>query len=385
MGATAPAERIESLDILRGLALFGVLVVNLVVSFRGPFLQYVLLPDPSRPLHDRAAEMAIRVALEGKALTLFAFLFGAGLAMQHERLSRWHAAPGRLLRRRLAVLFAFGLAHLLLLWNGDILTEYALVGLAALACLQLPAERLERWLPRLLLLSIVLSFFTLPFTFPEGPALEREIARATVVHQQGTWLQVRTYALEEFLRLAPMYAGLLPQTLAIFIAGMLAWRRGYLGEPAAHAPALRRLAAWGLGAGGALTLANQVEPEGLLYFARLATVPVAALLLAAGYAAALLLLLRREEVREAMRPFADLGRMAFTHYIVQSLVFGFVFYGYGLGLFGRLGTLQALAIGVTLYALQVAASRWWLARYRYGPLEWAWRSLTYGERQPMRR
>ena len=385
MGATAPAERIESLDILRGLALFGVLVVNLVASFRGPFLQYVLLPDPTLALHDRVAEMAIRVALEGKALTLFAFLFGAGLAIQHERLSQWHAAPDRLLRRRLAVLFVFGLVHLLLLWNGDILTEYALVGLAALACLQAQPQRLQKWLPRLLLLSILLSFVILPFAFPDGPALEREIARATIVHQQGTWLQIRAYALEEFLGLAPMYAGLLPQTLAIFLAGILAWRRGYLRDAAAHAPALRRLAAWGLGAGGALTLANQVEPDGLLYYARIVTLPVAALLLATGYAAALLLLLRREDVREAMRPFAELGRMAFTHYIVQSIVLGFVFYGYGLGLFGRLGTLQALAIGVTLYALQVAASRWWLARYRYGPLEWAWRSLTYGARQPMRR
>jgi uncharacterized protein len=383
--ATAPAERIEAIDILRGLALFGVLVVNLVGSFRDSFLQHFLYPDPSRALPDRIADAAIRMALEGKALTIFAFLFGAGLAMQYERLARSHEDPARLLRRRLLVLLGFGLAHLLLVWNGDILTEYALLGLAALALLHAPEERLRQWMAGLLALSLLTPALVMGFLFPDEITLRREMAQADDVYAFGSWLEIRAYSLREFGRLTPVLITLLPQTLAIFLAGIIAWRRGYLAQPDAHLPTLRRLAAIGLGVGGALTLFNQLEPDTLASLAMAVTLPLAPLLLAMGYAAGLMLVLRSARTRQALAAFGDLGRMAFTNYVVQSLVFGFIFFGYGLGLFGQLGTVAALAMGVAFYVLQLAYSRAWLARYRYGPLEWAWRSLTYGERQPMRR
>jgi len=385
VGATAPPERIEAIDILRGLALFGVLVVNLVGSFRISFLEYFYLPDPARAWHDRIADTAIRIALEGKALTIFAFLFGAGLAIQHERWSRTRGDARPLLRRRLAVLSVFGLAHLLLVWNGDILLEYALVGMAALWFLDEPDARLERWIPGLLVASMVLPSLALLWHLPDDAELLDQIIQANVIYGTGTWVDIRMQSLREFLRLAPMLAGLLPQTLAIFLAGMLAWRRGYLREPDAHARELLGIAAVGLGVGGALTVFNLIDREGWLFFLTAVTLSIAPLVLAAGYAASLMLLLRSVPTRRALAAFASLGRMAFTNYIMQSLVFGFVFYGYGLGLFGRLGTVRALAIGLTVYLLQLAFSHWWLGRYRFGPLEWAWRSLTYGEPQPMRR
>jgi uncharacterized protein len=385
VGATAPSERIEAVDILRGLALFGVLVVNLVASFRVPFLQYFYLPDPARAWYDRVAEMAIRVALEGKALTIFAFLFGVGLAIQHERWSNTRGDARPLLRRRLAVLAAFGLAHLLLVWNGDILLQYALVGLATVWFLDQPDATLERWIPGLIVASMVLPSFALLWHLPGDAEILDQVVEATVVYGTGSWLEIRKHSLEEFLRLAPMLAGLLPQTLGIFLAGVIAWRRGYVREPDAHVAAIRRIAALGLVLGAALTLFNLVEREGWLFFVTAVTLSIAPLVLAAGYAAALILVLRSEGARRALAAFAALGRMAFTNYIAQSLVFGFIFYGYGLGLFGRVGTVRALAIGVAVYLLQIAFSRWWLARFRFGPLEWAWRSLTYGEPQPMRR
>ena len=385
MAATAPADRVEAIDVLRGLALFGVLVVNLVGSFRTSFFEHFLLPDAARAPHDRLADAIIRVALEGKALSIFAFLFGAGLAIQYERFSRWSGAPAALLRRRLIVLLAFGLAHLLLVWNGDILAEYAVLGLAAIPLLEAPEERVRRWIVRLLLASIVLPLAVMPFIFPAPDGVAALIGEADAVYSRGTWLEIRAYSLREFLSLAPVLVALMPQTLALFLAGVIAWRRGYLAEPQAHDAALRRYMLVGLGLGGALTALNQMEPEGLVSIVMLVSLTFAQVLLAMGYAAALILLLRAEDVRRLLRPFAALGRMAFTHYIVQSLVFGFVFFGYGLGLFGHLGTVQALGLGLALYVLQLAFSRWWLGRYRFGPLEWAWRSLTYGEAQPMRR
>ena len=101
-------------------------------------------------------------------------------------------------------------------------------------------------------------------------------------------------------------------------------------------------------------------------------------LLALGYGASLLLLLQRERVRALLAPAGLVGRASLTNYIAQSVVWGFVFYGYGLGLFGRLGAAVALPMGVALYVAQGMLSRWWLRRHRFGPLEGLWRTLTYG-------
>jgi uncharacterized protein len=385
LAPTTPAERIESIDILRGLALFGVLVVNLVGSFRISFLEHFILPGGGRSAQDQALDSAIRVALEGKALALFAFLFGAGLAMQHERLSRSALPPEALLRRRLLVLLGFGVVHLLLLWNGDILTHYAVAGLLAMPLLAAPEERLHAWLPGLMLATILLAPLASVMTVWDLDIVRRDIARANVAYATGSFLEVRRHSLEELARYWPLTVSQLPQTLALFIAGMLAWRAGYLRDAPAHAARLRQLAAVGLGLGGALTLFNQLDPGDLGSLALLVTLVVAPLLLAMGYAAAILLLLRSESVRERLRPVAALGRMAFTNYITQSVVLGLLFFGYGLGLYGKLDTARALAIGIALYAVQLAFSQWWLARYRFGPLEWAWRSLTYARREPLRR
>ncbi len=129
-GQAGAGERIDAIDILRGVALFGVLAVNLVSEFRVSIFQQFLPPDPGLGMLDKLVEALVRVGFEMKAFAVFSFLFGLGLAVQFERLSR-SGRPFYWLARRLGVLLAFGLAHLLLIWNGDILTEYALGG----ACL----------------------------------------------------------------------------------------------------------------------------------------------------------------------------------------------------------------------------------------------------------
>ena len=109
-----------------------------------------------------------------------------------------------------------------------------------------------------------------------------------------------------------------------------------------------------------------------------------AILLALGYGAAIIGIANLASGKKLLGWAAPLGRMAFTNYLAQSLIFGWIFYGYGLGLFGRLGVTSALAIGVAVYIGQVFFSAWWLRRYRYGPVEWLWRTLMYGVAQPMR-
>lgn len=112
---------------------------------------------------------------------------------------------------------------------------------------------------------------------------------------------------------------------------------------------------------------------------------LATVVLAMGYGALVLALVQHPVAGHVLKTFAPLGRMAFSNYIMQSVIFGFIFFGYGLGYFGRLGAADALLIGIAVYAAQLLFSNWWLTRLRFGPLEWLWRSLMYGVRQPMRK
>lgn len=377
---TTPDERVEALDILRGLALFGVLAVNLLIAFRTPIFESYLPARPSFEGADRAADLFMRYVLQGKALTLFAFLFGAGLAIQWERLAARGEGPYRLFRR-LGVLLAFGLAHLLLVWNGDILTEYALLGFVATPLVAAGPARLLRWAFTLFAISVLLSLLPWPAIPDPGMfAIENEIASR--IYSSGTWLEIRDYSLRELEITQPMLLYLHPQTLGLFLLGAWAWRSGLLRDPARHRRLLHAIALGGLAGGAVLTHLGNTEawmpatPLGaVLLFPSFSLAPV---VLAMGYAAALLLAMQHVRVRRALAIFAPAGRMAFSNYIAQSLVFTTLFFGYGLGLMGRVGPAAALALGAAVYAVQVAWSAAWLRRHRFGPLEWLWRTLTYG-------
>ena len=108
------------------------------------------------------------------------------------------------------------------------------------------------------------------------------------------------------------------------------------------------------------------------------------MLLALGYGAALMAFMQLSVARRFLSIFAPIGRMAFTNYVLQSVIFGFIFFGYGLGQFGRMGAAMAFVIGVAVYIAQLVLSKWWLRQYRFGPIEWLWRSLTYLKAQPMK-
>ena len=134
-------------------------------------------------------------------------------------------------------------------------------------------------------------------------------------------------------------------------------------------------------AGGALSAAHANGWLGLGWQAELSLERVGTVLLAGGYGAAIILATDRPVGRKLLAWAAPVGRMAFTNYLLQSVIFGWVFYGYGLGLFGKLGVADALAIGIGVYVLQAALSAWWLRRHLYGPVEWLWRGAMYGKRQ----
>ena len=361
---TNATERIDAIDVLRGVALFGVMAINLVMEFRISIFEQFLGPKTLASPVDRAIETILTQAVELKAFALFSLLFGAGLAIQFDRLTNSERRIS-LLMRRLAVLLVFGVIHLCLIWNGDILTEYALAGFIVLPFLSGP-----RWLLTLsalafLALYLAMQAFPPAGLFPSRAAIWRDVMDANRIYATGGLLDVLAFRLREIPLIASLHAFVFLRTIGLFLVGALAWRSGIL----QNVRGLLVFAPLCIGFGAAL-----------IYIGR---EPLGTILLALGYGAAILGIASFEHGKRLLGWAAPLGRMAFTNYVAQSLIFGWIFYGYGLGLFGRLGITQALAIGITVYAGQVLFSAWWLRHYRYGPIEWLWRTLMYGVRQPM--
>jgi uncharacterized protein len=158
------------------------------------------------------------------------------------------------------------------------------------------------------------------------------------------------------------------------------WRCGVLQKP--HQALLFSTAAACICLGALFISLGAGDSAGTEGVSKLAT-PVGTIVLAIGYGAIIIALANLAGGKALLGWAAPLGRMAFTNYLAQSVIFGWIFYGYGLGLFGHLGAAEALAIGLAVYVAQVFFSKWWLGRYRYGPVEWLWRTLMYGALQPM--
>ena len=227
-GPVAPSNRIEGIDVLRGLALVGVLAINIVFEFRVSIFEQFLSPAGTLSAIDRALRDLLAAAIELKALALFSFLFGVGLAIQFDRLAN---NPRRLtlLVRRLVVLLAIGAAHLFLLFNGDILVEYAVVGLVVLPFLFGP-----RWLALLVAVASLVLFLTMPVQLPSRFWIGERIAQATMAYADGGFLDVLAFRIREIPAIFPLHVLIFPRTIALFLFGVLAWRSGILRRASEH-------------------------------------------------------------------------------------------------------------------------------------------------------
>lgn len=383
----SPSERIEAIDVLRGVALLGILTINLVTEFRvSIFEQFVPGAGATYPV-DRAIETFLTLAVQMKAFALFSLLFGVGLAIQFDRLAG-NAQRTRLLVRRLAVLLAIGFAHLFLIWNGDILTEYALAGFIVLPFLFGPS-----WLLAASGLSFLALYLVMPqvspiAAVPDAGWMMQHVAEARRIYGNGGFLDILAFRIGEVPAILPLHVYVFPRTVAMFLLGAFVWRAGILTAPSKGRPLLAGIALMAITAGAALTLAAagpalfRTASLGRAHFPAEA---LGAVVLAFGYGAAVIAVATLPAGRRMLGWASPVGRMAFTNYLAQSVILGLIFYGYGLGLFGRMGAAPALLLAVSIYAVQVVFSRWWLRRFYYGPLEWLWRRLMYGLPQPMRR
>jgi uncharacterized protein len=384
----APRERIHALDLLRGWAMFGVLWSNLN--------DWYGTADPTTPL-DRALAFAQEWLVESRFYTLLCFLFGIGFGIQLLRAAERRQSLQRTYVRRSAALLAIGLVHALVIWHGDILTMYALVSFALLLFRDASPKRVLAWSIGLFLLSseVISRVRWLAgqrFMVPRGT-----FATSSWIFGHGSYGQIEH---QRLLAVADWYGRWALTTyfsiLAMFLAGVWALRSGYFERVIKNPRATRRLLGWSV----VIALVGFASPvfgaklwpirpgaqpadwQHVLFNPRrfvFHAIDLSTEAMALAYAALLLLAFQTQRGQRLLAPLAATGRMALTTYLTQSVVSTFLFYSWGLGWFGRLGYTGMFAITVTLFALLLAASTWWLGRYQFGPVEWVWRTLTYGK------
>lgn len=388
-----PDGRIPSLDILRGFALFGVLWSNLN--------HY----DPTSLTGlDETLSWIQQWLIQNRFYSLLGFLFGIGFAIQLDRAESLSRDVRKMFYRRMFVLLLFGIAHGMFVWSGDILTRFALIG-----CL-LPFYR--RLSPRGLLISAgatwVGAAYLYAFAFPLLndilPQLN-DLPNSASVYANGTYQQVMSVRATEYLRdargLVVFFGNDGAQFLTLFILGLWAERTSLVSRISDRLGWIRR-ALWValacVGAGLVLAAgfsrwwpapAPPPPPGGLLpWFTHRFVSGIPSTLMtwgtAGAYAAALTLLAHRVRWVVPLRPLAAAGRMSLTTYLSQSVISTMSFYGYGLGWYGQVSYSGMLAIALIVFGCQLVFSAWWLRRYRFGPAEWLWRSMSYGKAQPMR-
>lgn len=398
------SERIEVMDALRGFALLGILLMN-IEGFAGPLMASTSGTDPNLQGGNRAVDWLIYVLVQGKFMPLFSLLFGMGFALMLQRAeARGQSVTGTYARRLLALL-GIGIVHAVLIWAGDVLISYALMGFVMLLLFaRTRASRLWKWaiacaaalVGLTLLFGLMMQFAG---SVPEGKAMldaqAKQAAENILAERQaygsGSYLDATRQRTADTL----MMLGALPlfslMVLVMFLIGAWLVRAGIMRDTAAHAPLFRKLLLTGLLVGLPLMLVSAtVMPHvdhARFFFAEawwMAVAMIAGILMSLGYASAIVLAMQRPAWRKRLAWLAPAGRMALTNYLVQSVACTLIFYGYGLGLFEQLPRAWQPLFVVLLFAAQLFFSRWWLSRFRFGPMEWLWRWLTYGRRPAMR-
>jgi uncharacterized protein len=395
-------ERLETLDVLRGFALLGILAMN-IRSMAAPFSAYVypygLFPYEGA---SRAAYVFTSVVLDLKMMGLFSMLFGAGVLLYAAKPTATGKPPRALWFRRMFWLLVIGLIHAYLIWDGDILVPYALCGLLLLWWVR----RLPAW--GLLSCGLALLAVGAAFGVLHGMTWE-SMPEAQRAEELEIWMPTPAQAHAQLAALHGGYTAIVAErawfvftTQTMYFAFFFFWRcggmmligmallKGSFLDGAKPAAVYAWTGAVCVPLGLALAYWGVVELERVRFAMPQRTIAdlwnyAGAVLASVGYAAALILFVKRRAMPALRRSLAAVGQMAFSNYLFQSIVTSVIFLGWGLDYVGTVDYAGQLAVCAAIWACQLAVSPWWLVRFRFGPAEWVWRSLTYWQLQPMRR
>jgi len=384
-------ERIQALDVLRGVAVAGILFANVLAFFGLSFMP----PDRAAALPtaaaDHVAEFLEHVFVDGKFYSIFSLLFGIGFGVQ---LSRGGDAAMPRFKRRLRILLGIGAIHAFLIWAGDILMLYALLGFTMPWFARKPNRSLVRWTVILLAVPTALYVVALAVWMVLGSGAAQSSPPSRVPANILKYFEAigtggfKDAFIGNLVFLAGRWADLFvtvrfPKVLAMFVLGLWTVRTGIALSPADHRATLVRWCKLGLGIGLPANLLATWAFEQWPYLPPsvggllgTAMQGVGIPMLAIGYATTVALLV--VDGRRFISVFAPVGRMALTNYLMHSIICVVLSYGFGFGLWWHTGASRAMAIAAAIIVVQIPLSAWWLSRFRFGPVEWIWRRLTYG-------
>jgi uncharacterized protein len=400
-GPLTQNERILAIDVLRGVALLGILIMN-IQSFSMIGAAY---ENPTAYGDLTGVNYAVwlggRFVADQRFMSIFAMLFGAGIVLITQRQEAAGGRPARIHFRRSGLLILFGLLHAYLLWDGDILYTYGVCALAAYFFRRLS----PRWL-----MAIGMALLLVPPIFNHAMALAlphlREETRAEfergwrpspeeiqkeLAAYRGSWLdEMRFRVPSSFMMETVIFAfwtswragGLMLIGMALFKLGVFTGSRSagcYFWFIGACLPIGTLLTALGV----RHDFAHDWDLSCLFigmnynYFGSLFT--------SFAWIGLIMLLCKFQVWPRLLARCAAVGQTAFSNYILQTLICTTFFYGHGFGLFGKVQRIDQFLLVCAIWALQLLVSAWWLKKFRAGPLEWVWRWLTYGQRQPFRK
>lgn len=396
-----PGERISSIDVLRGFALLGILIMN-IQSFSMIMAAY-LNPTAYGDLSgvNWWVWTLSHIVANEKFISIFSMLFGAGIVLMTERAEARGASPRGLHVRRSVWLIVIGLLHAYLLWYGDILFTYGVCALIVFAGRKTAPRKLI--IIGIILFSVAfLLFMFFGFSLQFWPEENRarsmenwmptaEQIAAELSAYRGNWIGQMSQripsaiALQTFILLVLegwRVCGLMLIGMALFKTGVFSAARSKLFYAA--------MIGIGYGAGVPLVLAGVITNfaagwsfDYSMFFGSQYNYWGSAFV-ALGHVGVVMLACKSGLFAGLKRVLAAFGRMALTNYLMQTVICTLIFYGHGLGLFGHVERWQQILMVLGIWLVQLIYSPLWLRKYRFGPAEWVWRSLTYSRRQPMR-
>lgn len=403
-----PGERLEIIDFLRGFALLGILMVNLPLM-NAPFTtemgDFVLWTDK---VNTWAAGF-IRFFFTGKFYVLFSLLFGIGFYFFMRKVDEGNKGLLGVFKFRLFWLLIFGVLHILFLWYGDILHLYAIIGFIMLLFRKKSNKTLIIWAIVLILIPIVVfSFLALFLQFlMKVPDIAYEMNRvyakshlamklltedALQTYSTGTFTEIFNQRLQEYGYIFNALIYFVPNILAMFLVGMVLARKAVFENISSNIKFFKKLLIISLPiaiVGNIIFLYSfsnismtEINTSYILYMTGSGIGGPAMTFV---YISLIVMFFKSRMHLQIFKLFSKAGRMALTNYISHSVICSFLFYSYGFGLYGKVNILQGIIITILIFSAQLVWSHYWLKHYRFGPLEWLWRTLTYRKAQKMKR
>jgi uncharacterized protein len=401
LAPTPVNERVHGVDALRGLALLLILIANMP-AFNSP-IYYLNSAGyewwPSRV--DHIVQTLEATFVQNESFRLFSFLFGFGLAMQLIRAERAGVSFLPIYTRKLLTLIAIGLCHVVLIWTGDILALYGILGFLLLLFRNLK--------PNLILASAIVLCLAAPLRWefslvhslgkqatraanvrlaasdvdPEQGEAQRQVVSSVAAYRDGSWFDAAHQRVTDYIYYLKHSQAL--TVFPMFLFGLYFGRRRVFDNLRNRIPALKRIAGVSLFVAILATIAmrslygGQV-PERMTLLRPLVYVIQETALLTL-YTSIILLVSEMPVFKKPTEFLVATGRTSLSNYLLQSVICTLVFYGYGLGLYGKVRPAQGLLVVPVVFAIELYLSSVWLKRFSFGPIEWIFRAVTYGHRQ----